>query len=151
MNKQQQINEDIKTAMKSKDTTTLNVLRSLKTSLVNAALQTGNAGNELSDEIVTTTIRKQIKQREDSIAAYLKAERMDLAVAEGNEVHVLKQYLPKELTESEVDAIVAQAIIDSGATTKKDMGKAIKRAVELAAGGIDNKTLSTKIGSKLWT
>lgn len=149
MNKQHQINEDIKVAMKAKDTTLLNVLRSLKVALTNAALQTGNAGNALSDEVVITTIRKQIKQREDSIEQFLKGGRVELADKEGKEIFFLEGYLPKQLSDDEVDAIVAQAIVDTGATSKKDMGKAIKRAVELAAGGIDNKTLSTKIGSKL--
>lgn len=149
MTKQEQINEDIKIAMKLKETTALNVLRSLKTALTNTALQTGNAGNALSDDVVMITIRKQIKQREDSVEQFTKGARMDLILKEENEIHILKQYLPKQLSEDEVDAIVAQAITDTGAVAKKDMGKAIKRAVELAGGGIDNKTISTKIGGKL--
>lgn len=149
MSKQEKLNQDIIWAMKNKNGLVVDVLRSLKTALVNAALQTGNAGNALSDDVFMTTVRKQIKQREDSAEQFRKGNRLELAEKEEKEITVLSLYLPKQLTEVEVDAIVAQAISDSGATTKKDMGKAIKRAVELAAGGVDNKTLSTKIGSKL--
>lgn len=149
MSKQLQINEDIKNAMKAKDQPLVDVLRQLKNALTNAALSTGNASNELSDEAVITVIRKQIKQREDSIEQFSKGGRAELAEKETNEITMLKKYLPQEMTVEEIDAVVKQAIADTGASTKKDMGKAIKRAVELAEGRVDNKTISMKMAQSL--
>ena len=149
MTKQLQINEDIKTAMKEKNLDSLDVLRQLKTALTNAALATGNANNPLTDNDVIVVVRKQIKQREDSIEQFTKGGRDELVQKETAEISVLKKYLPQELTADEVDVIIKQAITDVGAFTKKEMGKAIKRAVELADGRIDNKTISMKISQLL--
>lgn len=149
MSKQEQINQDILIAMKHKEQLVLNVLRSLKTAFMNAALQKGNANLPLSDEEVLVVIRKQIKQREDSVEQFTKGGRIDLILKEETEIGILKEYLPKQLSDDEVNAIVIQAMTDVNAVSKRDMGKAIKRAVELAGGGADNKTLSTKIGSLL--
>lgn len=149
MSKQLQINEDIKNAMKAKDQPLVDVLRQLKNALTNAALSTGNASNELSDEAVINVIRKQIKQREDSIEQFSKGGRDELVQKETNEITMLKKYLPQEMTAEEIDAVVKQAIADTGAVTKKDMGKAIKRAVELAEGRVDNKTISMKMAQSL--
>ena len=149
MSKQLQINEDIKNAMKAKDQPLVDVLRQLKNALTNAALSTGNASNDLSDEAVINVIRKQIKQREDSIEQFSKGGRDELVKKETNEITMLKKYLPQELTVEEIDEIVKQAINDTMAVTKKDMGKAIKRAVELAEGRVDNKTISMKMAQSL--
>ncbi len=149
MSKQLQINEDIKNAMKAKDQPLVDVLRQLKNALTNAALSTGNASNELSDEAVINVIRKQIKQREDSIEQFSKGGRDELVKKEADEITMLKKYLPQEMTVEEIDAVVKQAINDTMAVTKKDMGKAIKRAVELAEGRVDNKTISMKMAQSL--
>jgi uncharacterized protein YqeY len=143
------INEDLKAALRAKDTVKLDVLRSLKTAISNAALRTGNVNNVLPPNEVLGIIRKQISQREDSVAQFVKGNRLDLSLKEEAEIKVLKEYLPAALSPEEVTAIVKQAITETGATSKKDMGKAIKRAVELAQGSIDNKTLSTEIGKLL--
>jgi uncharacterized protein YqeY len=143
------INEDLKAALRAKDTVKLDVLRSLKTAISNAALRTGNVNNVLPPNEVLGIIRKQISQREDSVAQFVKGNRLDLSLKEEAEIKVLKEYLPAALSPEEVTAIVKQAITETGATSKKDMGKAIKRAVELAQGAIDNKTLSTEIGKLL--
>jgi uncharacterized protein YqeY len=145
MTKQEQVNADIVSAMKSKDKKVA-VLRSLKSAFTNAALQSGNASNPLSDEAVIIIIRKQIKQREDSITQYEKANRQDLIDVEKYEISVLEGYLPQALTEDELTALIDQTIKEIGATTKKDMGKVIKRVVELAEGRVDNKTISSKVG-----
>lgn len=144
MTKQAQINVDIVSAMKSKDKKVA-VLRSLKSAFTNAALQSGNASNPLTDEAVIIIIRKQIKQREDSIALYEKANRQELVDVEKYEISILEGYLPQALTEDELDLLIDQTIKELGATTKKDMGKVIKRVVELAAGRVDNKTISSKV------
>jgi len=149
MSKQLQINEDIKTAMRVKDQLSVDVLRQLKNAFTNAALSTGNASNPLTDDAVIVVIRKQIKQREDSIEQFSKGGRVELVEKETNEIAVLKKYLPQEMTVEEIDELIKLAIADTGAVTKKDMGKAIKCAVELAAGRVDNKTISMKMAQSL--
>ena len=144
MTKQAQINVDIVSAMKSKDKKVA-VLRSLKSAFTTAALPSGNASHPLTDEAVIIIIRKQIKQREDSIALYEKANRQELVDVEKYEISILEGYLPQALTEDELDLLIDQTIKELGATTKKDMGKVIKRVVELAAGRVDNKTISSKV------
>jgi uncharacterized protein YqeY len=149
MSLQQQINTDILSAMKICKSE-LSVLRATKTAITNNALvNKGNAQAELSDTEVIAVIRKQIAQREDSYSQFAMAGREDLAKNELEEIYVLRRYLPVELSPEQIDLFVKQAITDTGAMTKKDMGKAIKRASELVNGGTDNKTLSQKISKLL--
>ena len=143
------IPEDIKTAMRAKDSLALNALRALKTALTNAAIEKGGLGTELEESEVLAIVRKQIKQRHDSIEQFEKAGRTELAVAEKSEIEVLAKYLPAALTESELLAIVQQALAETGAASKADMGKVMKRAQELAEGRADGKLLSTAVASGL--
>jgi uncharacterized protein YqeY len=143
------IQDDLKQAMRNKDTTKLNVLRTLKTAITNASLQKGNVNESLSDMEILGIIRKQVSQRQDSINAYMTAQRQDLIIAEEAEIVVLKEFLPVEMTEAEIENLINRAITASEAVTKKDMGKAIKMALELANGRVDNKTISKMIGERL--
>lgn len=143
------IPEDIKTAMKAKDSTALNALRALKTALTNAAIEKGGLGTELEETEVLAAVRKQIKQRLDSIEQFEKAGRPELAVSEKAEIEILSRYLPAALTEEQLIAIVDQAVTETGATGKADMGKVMKRAQELAEGRADGKLLSATVMKKL--
>lgn len=143
------IPEDIKTAMKAKDTTALNALRALKSALTNAAIEKGGLGTALEEAEVLAAIRKQIKQRLDSIEQFEKAGRAELAVSEKAEIEILSRYLPAALTEEQMLAIIEQAVTDTGATGKADMGKVMKRAQELAEGRADGKLLSAAIMKRL--
>lgn len=136
-------------AMRNKATLELNVLRSLKNAMSNLSLQKGNIKESLTANECINIIRKQIAQRQDSIEQFQKANRQDLIETEQKELNYLQTFLPEELSEAEIDNIINQAISETGATTKKDMGKAIKRAQELADGRVDNKTISKKIGELL--
>lgn len=149
MDKQLQINENIKQAMLSKDQPRVDVLRQVKSALTNAALASGNTSNPLTDNEVINVIRKQIKQREDSSEQFFKGQRMELVAKEQQEINILKQYLPAELSVEEINTLIHLSIKETNATTKKDMGKAIKRAVELAEGRVDNKTISMKMAQLL--
>lgn len=149
MSLQTKINEELKAAMLSQNAVVLSTLRGLKSAISNAALNLGNIQAELSDLEILTVVRKQIKQREDSLAAFKAANRTDLADKESSEISILEAFLPKALTDAEIDQIIQSAITETGATSKKQMGLAIKRAVELAAGRVDNKTISSKIGALL--
>ena len=139
------IPEDIKAAMKAKDTLALNALRALKSALTNAAIEKGSATTVLEESEVLAVIRKQIKQRIDSCEQFEKAGRAELAVTEKAEIEILNRYLPAALGAEELDAIVARAIAETGATGKADMGKVMKRCQELAAGRADGKALSAAV------
>lgn len=143
------IPEDIKTAMKAKDTTALNALRALKSALTNAAIEKGGLGTALEEAEVLAVIRKQIKQRVDSIEQFEGNGRPELAVSEKAEIEILSRYLPAALTEEQMLAIVEQAVTETGATGKADMGKVMKRAQELADGRADGKALSGAVMKRL--
>ncbi len=140
-----QLPEDIKTAMRAKDSIALNALRALKSAMMNAAIEKGNLSIVLEEAEVMAVVRKQIKQRVDSIEQFEKAGRPELAASEKAEIEILSRYLPAALTEDELLAIIEQAVADTGATSKADMGKVMKRSQELAEGRADGKLLSAAV------
>jgi len=144
-----QISEDIKTAMKARDTTALNALRALKSAMTNAAIEKGGLGTVLEETEAMAVVRKQIKQRQDSFEQFEKAGRAELAATEKTEIGILSRYLPAALTEEQLAAIIDQAVADTGATGKADMGKVMKRAQELAEGRADGKLLSAGVMKRL--
>ena len=144
-----QLPEDIKNAMRAKDATALNALRALKTALTNAAIEKGSLSTVLDESEVMTVVRKQIKQRLDSIEQFEKAGRAELVATEKAEIEILSRYLPAALTEEQLLAILDQAVADTGATGKADMGKVMKRAQELAEGRADGKLLSAAVMKRL--
>lgn len=143
------IPEDLKAAMKAKDTIALAVIRALKTAMTNASIEKGGLGTPLDDTEITALIRKQIKQRQDSISQFTSAGRTELADKEQAEVVVLEKYLPANLSAEEITAIVEAAIAETGASGKADMGKVMKLAQERAAGRADGKVLSQEVAKRL--
>lgn len=144
-----QIQEDIKTAMKAKDSLALNALRALKSALTNASIEKGGLGTVLEESEVLAVIRKQIKQRHDSVEQFEKAGRAELAATEKAEIEILSRYMPAALGEAEITAIVEKAVTETGATGKADMGKVMKRCQELADGRADGKLLSAAVMKRL--
>ncbi len=144
-----QISEDIKTAMRAKDSVALNSLRALKSALTNAAIEKGGLGTVLDEPETLAVIRKQIKQRQDSIEQFEKAGRAELAENEKAEIAILSRYLPAALSPGQIDEIVAQAVAETGAASKADMGKVMKRAQELSGGRADGKILSSAVMKRL--
>jgi uncharacterized protein YqeY len=149
MSSQKQVDEDIKAAMKARETEKLAVLRMLKAALKNAAIEKGGANSVLDDAEVMAVVRKQVKQRQDSIQGFEKGNRPELAEKEKAEVEVLISYLPKALTESEIDTIVKDSISETGATSRKEMGAVMKIASRKAAGRVDGRTLSQAVQKAL--
>ena len=145
----QSIVEDMKTAMRAKDSLTLNVVRNLKSSIKYAAIEKLGAEGELPDLDVITVIRKEIKKRQDSIASYEAANRADLADTEKAEMAVLEKYLPTAMSLEEIVKLVEAASAETGATSKKDMGPVMKLVQERAAGRADGKTISTEVSKRL--
>jgi uncharacterized protein YqeY len=141
--------EDIKTAMKAKDTVALNVVRSLKSAMKYAAIEKLGAEGELEDADAIVVVRREIKKRQDSVEQYEKGGRADLAATEKAEIEVLEKYLPASMSGDELSKLVEAAIAETGATTKKDMGKVMKLVTERAAGRADGKTISSEVGKRL--
>lgn len=138
-----QINNDLKTAMKAKDTTTLTALRAIKSQLLLAATEKG--GGESDEQAGIKMLQKQVKQRKESAELYKSQGREDLAEAELAEAAIIEKYLPKQLSEEELKPIL-QAIIDRvGASGPQDMGKVMGAASQELAGKADGKTISNVV------
>lgn len=130
----ERIAADMKEAMKSKNNATLSTLRLLRSAMKNKQI---DVQHELSDEEVLTVIKAQVKQLHDSLESFTAAGREDLAEPARAELTVLDGYLPAQLSDEQLEAMVKQAIEQSGATSKQDMGKVMGAAVKAAAGAAD--------------
>lgn len=144
-----QITEDMKTAMREKNTLALNTIRMLKSSIKNAAIEKGGASGELDDPEIIAVIRREVKKRQDSIEQYTTGGRPELAEQEEAEIAVLNGYLPAPLSAEELDAIIVAAIAETGATSRKEMGAVMKLVQERSGGRADGKTLSQAVVAKL--
>jgi uncharacterized protein len=140
------ITEDMKNAMRAKDSARLGAIR-----LLQAAIKQREVDEriELDDMQVVEAIEKMLKQRRDSISQYEAANRHDLADVEKFEVAVLQEYLPAALTESELNDILSQVITDTGAAGVKDMGKVMAAIKPLVIGRADMSSISGMIKSRL--
>lgn len=143
------LDSDIKDAMRAKAMDRLGVLRMLKSSLKAYAIEKGIADEAVDDATALSIVRKELKKRQDSVEAFEKGGRQDLADKEKAEAAVLGVYLPQPLTPEEVEALVAAAIAEVGATSKAQMGAVMKAATEKAAGRADGRALSAVVGKLL--
>ena len=140
MNLKDQINDDIKNAMRAKDQAALRALRSIKSTILLA--ETDGSGNEVNDAVVLKIIQKLSKQRKESLELYEQQNRPDLAEKEQEELNTLETYLPKPMSESELQAFLKNLILDLGAEGMKDMGKVMGAAQTKLAGKADGKAIS---------
>lgn len=148
MSLQKQVMEKMKEAMKAKDTVALQALRAVKSAFLLAKTESG-AGDDLSETQEIKIIQKQVKQRKDSAAIFIKQGREDLAKPELDEVAVLEQFLPEALTEEEIEAVVIATIDSLGASGMQDMGKVMGIVSKELAGQADGKTISTLVKKNL--
>jgi len=149
MSLQKRIDEDLKDAMRAKDAARLSVLRLLKAALKNATIEKVGAEGELNDPDAVAVIRKQVKQRQDSIESFEKGGRADLAEKEKAEITVLNNYLPQAMRAEEVAKIVAETIREVSATSRAQMGAVMKALQPKIAGRADGKTLSAEVARQL--
>jgi uncharacterized protein len=149
MSVQERIDSDLKEAMRAKDTTKLAVLRMLKSALKYAAIAKSGAEAELSDAEAAQVIRKQTKQRQDSIESFEKGGRPELVQKEQKELSILNGYLPQAMSAGEVEQTVREAIAEVGATSKAQMGAVMKAVQAKVAGRVDGKTLSQEVSRQL--
>jgi hypothetical protein len=147
MSLQKQVMDQIKTAMKAKDTVALESLRAIKSALLLA--QTSGSGGELSEADETKLVQKLVKQRKDSAAIFTEQGREDLATPELAQVAIIEQFLPEQLTEEEIEKVVVQTIATIGAQGMKDMGKVMGTVSKELSGQADGKTISTIVKNKL--
>ena len=141
MSLQKQIMEELKTAMKSKDTVALQALRAVKSAFLLAKTETG-AGDDLTEDQEMKIIQKQVKQRKDSAAIFIDQGRQDLADPELAEIAVLEKFLPEALSEEAIEKVVLETIAKTGAEGMKDMGKVMGMVSKQLAGQADGKTIS---------
>ena len=140
------ITEDMKTAMRAKDTVRLGTIRLLLAAIKQKEI---DERIELDDTAVSNIVEKLIKQRKDSISQFQAAGRDDLVVIEQAELVVLQDYLPEQLSAAEVEAAVVAAIAESGATSAKDMGKVMGLVKPKLAGRADMGQVSALIKARL--
>ena len=143
----EQIDNDFKQAMKDRAAVRVSTLSFLRSQMKYAMIE--KKDEKLEDADVVAVIKKQIKQRQDSIEQYEKGARPDLADKERQEMAILKAYLPEEMSPEQLKAIVEAAVKESGATGIRDMGKVMKAALSLVAGRADSKTVSELIKQAL--
>jgi len=144
---EERILSEYKEAMKNRDTLKSSVLSFLRADMINAAV--AKKKDKLDDNEVISVIRKQIKQRQDSIEQFNKGNRNDLAEKEIKELEILKAYLPAELSPDEIKKIIEEVILSVGAKDIKDMGKVMKEVVAKAAGQADGKLISDLVKERL--
>jgi uncharacterized protein YqeY len=149
MTLQERVDSELKDAMRAKDATRLGVLRMLKSALKYSAIEKGGAEAQLDDTEAAQVIRKQVKQRQDSIEQFEKGGRPELAAKENEELVILNAYLPQGLSADELTNIVRETISEIGATSKAQMGAVMKALQGKVAGRADGKTLSQEVQRQL--
>ena len=147
MSLEKAIMEQMKAAMKSKDTIALQALRAVKSAFLLA--KTEGSSHEITEQDEIKIIQKQVKQRKDSAAVYLQQGREDLADPELKEAEILEQFLPEALSEAEIEKIVIATIEKLGASGMKDMGKVMGILSKDLAGKADGKIISTFVRKNL--
>lgn len=148
MNLETQIMAEMKDAMKAKDEATLRTLRAIKAEIIKAKTEPG-AGGEINEATEQKFLQKMVKQRKDSLEIFEQQGRADLAVKEKEELEIIQRFLPKQLTEEEIIAVVKDIITSSGASSAADMGKVMGLATKQLAGKADGKIISGIVKSLL--
>ena len=143
------LTEDLKNAMQAKDSMALSTLRAVKSAIKNAAIEKGGADAVLDEGEIVGIIRKQIKQRRESMDQFSKAGRLELAQKEESEITLLEKYLPSPLSPEEIDELVHAVITECNASSRADMGKVMKVLQEKTAGRADGKALSQAVMKQL--
>ncbi len=147
MSLQQKVMEDMKAAMRAKDAVALEALRAIKSAILLA--QTESSSKDLSEKDELKILQKLVKQRRDSAQIFTEQNRADLAEPELNQAKIIEKFLPEQLSEEEITAIVKQVISNTGAASMSDMGKVMGAANAKIAGRADGKTISTIVKREL--
>ncbi|MBU0547333.1 MAG: GatB/YqeY domain-containing protein [Candidatus Omnitrophica bacterium] len=146
---EEKILNNYKEAMKSRDTLKSSVLSFLRADMLNQA--TAKKKNKLDDLEIVIVIKKQIKQRQDSIEQFTKGNRLEMAEKEKKELEILKSYLPPELSVEQIKVLIEEAVIAIDASGIKDMGRLMKELTVKISGGADGKLVSDLVRQRLST
>ncbi|GGD04472.1 GatB/YqeY domain-containing protein [Pontibacillus salipaludis] len=136
----ERLNQDMKEALRNKEKERLSVIRMVKSSLQNEALKLGK--DELTEEEELTVLSREIKQRKDSLQEYKSAGRDDLAQKDERDIEIIQSYMPQQLSEDELDAIVQETIAEVGASSKQDMGKVMSAIMPKVKGKADGSLVN---------
>jgi uncharacterized protein YqeY len=143
----EQVEKDLVAALKAQETLKLSVLRMMKAALMNKKVETGKP---VEDSEALAVLRTLAKQRHESVEAFRKGGREDLASREEAEIKIVEAYLPAGASDEEIDAAVAAALTETGITNPKEMGKVMKAAMaKLAGKNADGKRVSEKVRARL--
>jgi hypothetical protein len=145
----EQINEQIKQAMKDKNQCALNALRGVKSALKYKQVETGGPNVELDDAAALQVIQKEVKKRRDSIEQFKQGNRDDLVKEEERQLAVIEKFVPKEMTDTELEEVVKAVIAELGASTKKEMGVVMKNLMPRVAGRADGKRVNRIVSGLL--
>lgn len=140
------IKDDMKVAMKAKEQATLSTLRMLLAKAKDTRIE---KGEDLTDEEMVSVVQSCIKSRRQSVEMFEQGARPELVEKEQNEIKILEQYLPQQMTEAEIEGLVDQAIADTGASTKRDMGKVMGAIMGKYKGQVDGKVVQQIAAGKL--
>jgi uncharacterized protein len=135
-----QLNNDMKQAMKNKDKERLSVIRMVKASIQNESIKLGKS--ELSEDEDLTILSRELKQRKDSLQEFKSAGRDDLVEKLETEINIIQEYMPEQLSEEELKAIVLETIQETGASSKKDMGKVMSQLMPKVKGKADGSKIN---------
>ena len=142
----ERLEEDLKSAMRSGDTESRDAIRYILAAVKNAEIDARGSGSPAD---LPAALRRLGKQLTDAIEQYQAAGRDDLARREASQLAVLKRYLPEEMTEAELDALVTEVIAETGASGPKDMGRVMPVAIQRAAGRADGRRISAAVRAAL--
>lgn len=146
------ITSDIKQALKGGDRTKVSALRMVSARILEKEVELRSSKGRdysLNDEETTSVITTYAKQRRQSIKSYRQAEREDLAAQEAKELEILQEYLPKQLSESEIETLVEEAILEAGASSPTDMGNVMRVLMPKLKGAADGKVVNGIVRHKL--
>jgi len=143
------INDDIKKAMLARDTRKLSALRAIKAALLLEKTGKDVSSGEIPETVELKLLQKLVKQRKESAAIYLEQHRPELADEEQYQADIIEKYLPAQLTDDELNALVSAIIAEVGATSIKDMGKVMGLATKQVAGKADNQQISKVVKTLL--
>jgi len=142
----EKIDTDLKAAMKSSNKAAVSTLRLVKSALKYKQIE---KGGDLTDDDVVSVLSSLVKQRRDSIEQYEKGGREDLAAVEKNEIEIIRQYLPAQLSEEEIEAVINAAVEELGASGQKDIGNVMKAVMPRLKGRADGKKVNALVSKRL--
>ena len=148
MNIEHEINESIKSSMKSKDTIRLESLRAIKSAILLEKTKTGSK-DQVDEDVILKILQKMVKQRNESAKIYIEQKREELAEVEISQAKIITEFLPEQLSESELSEIIDSVIMDLNAESMKDMGKVISNVNQKVSGKAEGRVIAEMVKNKL--